>query len=152
MAKVVHREEVLNVVFAECLVRYGVSADPETVRKRHLPDVVFDFRGLRCVIEGKHGDAAQARRKVAAQAMGRVETGLAQLAIAVLYPSELKNVSFEKLPRLLVDSEFEFAIATESGLTDWHAGGIGLILAELRRAQETLARDDVVQQIAVELS
>ena len=155
MAKVTHREEVLNVVFAENLARFGVAASPETVNKLKgvsLPDVVFIFRGLRCVVEGKHADVAQARKKVATQAIERIESGLAQITIAVIYPKELRTTAFDKLPDRLANSDFEFAIATEVGLTDWRTGGTAQILDELRRAQQSLAGDDAVQKMAEQLS
>ena len=83
-----HREEVLNVLLAQNLYQYGVQADPETIHSKHreLPDVIFSYRGLRCVIEGKYADVSGARSIVEGQANSRIESGLAQIGIAVVYP------------------------------------------------------------------
>ncbi|MFZ1827710.1 MAG: hypothetical protein WAW42_02840 [Candidatus Competibacteraceae bacterium] len=58
-----HREETLNTQLAILLSRFGVQADAETIQAqgRERPDVLFNWRGLRVVIEGKFVDYPQAR-------------------------------------------------------------------------------------------
>ena len=50
-----NREEAVNTQLAILISRYGVTADGETihVHGKHRPDVLFQMRGLRVVIEGK---------------------------------------------------------------------------------------------------
>jgi hypothetical protein len=48
------------------------------------------------------------------------------------------------LPAAMNDATFDFMVFTENGPGEWHSGGVDEILAELRRAHETIVRDDVV--------
>lgn len=143
-----HREEVLNTVLATCLGRRGVDADPETILKRgrSRPDVIATFRGLRCAIEGKVADTVNAEANVISDARGRIEQGIAHVAIAVVYPDSLRITAFTALSDALNLAIFKFSVLTEAGDGGWHAGGINDILAELRRAHDILVRDDVLQQ------
>src|SRR5690242_1902058 len=103
-----HREEVLNVVLAQLLNERGVVSTPEQAltleKRRKLPDVMMVFQGLRTVIEGKV-EAAAASDAVLGQAVERVEQGVAHIGIAVVYPSDLRKISFEKLPKALASAE-----------------------------------------------
>ncbi|MFC3320486.1 MULTISPECIES: hypothetical protein [Mesorhizobium] len=143
-----HREEVLNTVLATCLGRRGVEADPETILNsgRSRPDVIASYRGLRCAIEGKVADTPQAGLLVLSDARGRIERGIAHLAIAVVYPAKIRTVEFVKLSEALSSTSLEFAVLTEAGDGAWHSGSMNDILAELRRAHDILVRDDVLQQ------
>jgi hypothetical protein len=53
-----NREEVVDTQLAILISRLGVTADAETihVHGKHRPDVLFQLRGLRVVIEGKFAD------------------------------------------------------------------------------------------------
>jgi hypothetical protein len=53
-----NREEVVNTQLAILISQLGVTADAETihVHGQHRPDVLFELRGLRVVIEGKLAD------------------------------------------------------------------------------------------------
>ena len=82
--------------------------------------------------------------------MGQI--GVSQLAIAVVYPKSFRSTQFEKLLRVISEEELEFSVFSEIGSTEWKSGGLDAILDELRRAHETLARDDAVRQAAEELS
>jgi hypothetical protein len=143
-----HREEVLNTVLATCIANRGVEADPETILQKGQirPDVMASFRGLRCVIEGKVADVTQAKAVVMADAYKRIEQGVAHLTIALVYPVALRTTEIAALPQALTAATFEFSVLTSSGQGEWHDGGISEILAELRRAHETIVRDDVLQQ------
>ena len=89
-----HREETLNTQLALLLARLG-AAQPEAetiqVQGRERPDVLFSWRGLRVVIEGKFADHPQARQAVFQDAQGRIQRGLAHLAAAVVYPRDLRT-------------------------------------------------------------
>ena len=149
-----HREEVLNTLLASVLHAYGVKASPESIKRggREKPDVIFAYRGLRCVIEGKYADVPNHRQIVTGDAQGRLDTGLAQLGIAVVYPAPLRTTAFEDLQDRLAEATLEFRILSENGQQEWKEGGVEFILAELRHAQEVFAKDDAVQRLAVELS
>jgi hypothetical protein len=142
-----HREEVLNTVLAACLGSYGADADPETILKRGRarPDVIANVRGLRCALEGKIADAAQAEATVLADAKRRIDQGIAHLAIAVVYPVALARVPFKNLPDELSRATLKFVVLTDAGEDTWHDGGINNIMAELRRAHDIIVRDDVLQ-------
>lgn len=147
-----HREEVLNVEFAMMLTQSGVSAAPEQVvqrsrRTRRMPDVLLDLLGLRCVIEGKYADASQARETVLTDARRRVEQGVAHLALALIYPSDLRAVDFVELREALRTATFTFAVVTFANfLRDptWEHGTLDDVLAVLRRSHQELLSDDVV--------
>ncbi len=143
-----HREEVLNTVLAACIASRGIEADPESIlrRGRARPDVIALFRGLRCGVEGKVADVANAKEVVVADARSRVEQGITHLAIAVVYPRDLRSIEFAKLPTEMNAAQLEFAVLTDTEKMEWHTGGITEILAELRRAHDTIVRDDVLQQ------
>lgn len=144
-----HREEVLNVVLATCLSSRGIEADPETILRRgqSKPDVIALFRGLRCGIEGKVADVAHAKAIVTADAKGRIEQGIAHLAIAVVYPEELRTTAFNVLQAQMNLSIFEFSVMIDPSEQEvWHSGGINEIVAELRRTHDVIVRDDVLQQ------
>jgi G:T-mismatch repair DNA endonuclease (very short patch repair protein) len=66
MPKQRNREEVINTQLAILISRLGVTADAETihVRGQHRPDVLFQLRGLRVVIEGKFADHPNAEQVV----------------------------------------------------------------------------------------
>jgi hypothetical protein len=144
-----HREEVLNVILATCLSSRGIDADPETILRRGQtrPDVIALFRGLRCAIEGKVADTAQSKVAVVTDAKGRIDQGIAHLAIAVVYPADLRSAPFPLLQAQMNAVELEFAVLTDPDEREtWHIGGVNQIVAELRRAHDVIVRDDVLQQ------
>jgi hypothetical protein len=130
-----------------------MAAAPETITARHeMPDVIATFRGLRCVIEGKTGDVTSARQVVSADAAKRVEQGIAHLAIAVVYPRNLRTTSFAALTDAINEATFQFMVYTENGAGEWRSGGVDAILEELRRAHEAIVRDDAVTRAVQKLS
>ena len=149
-----HREEVLNTTLAACIVARGMAADPETIVKqgKARPDVMVKFRGLRCAIEGKVGDVAQARAVVTADARRRIDQGVAHLAVAVVYPTEIRTAGFEGLTSELSRVDVDFSVLTDASESEWHSGGVDELLAGLRRAHESIVRDDVLAQAVGTLS
>lgn len=143
-----HREEVLNTVLAICLGSHGLNADPETILHsgRNRPDVLATYRGLRCAIEGKIADAPRARAEALTDASGRIEQGIAHLAIAVVYPSDLRETEFADLVAAFGTAQLDFLVLSEAGISAWRVGGVDEIFAELRRAHDVIVRDDVLQQ------
>ncbi|MEZ4526161.1 MAG: N-6 DNA methylase [Desulfobacterales bacterium] len=149
-----HREETVNTQLALLLSQHGVIAEPETLQKsgRHRPDVMFVFSGLRVVIEGKFSDAADADKSVLSDALRRVQTGICHMAVALVYPENLRSVSASVLGKTLSETRVRFLIISEAGQTDWSEAAPSEILASLRRVHETLIRDDIVAQAAARLS
>lgn len=145
------REEVLNTVLAQVLIARGMSASPETIQSEGMPDVIIPFRGLRCVLEGKLNDVSNAKAVVVKQAANRVETGVAHLAIAVVYPEALRTTPFAQLQDTMSQARLAFRVCTEAGMRDWKDGTADDILEELRRAHEEIIRDDVVRDAVTDL-
>ncbi|HZP81218.1 MAG TPA: hypothetical protein VFB21_06250 [Chthonomonadaceae bacterium] len=150
------REEVMNVILADCINDSGLSAEAENVEadlhgSRALPDVVVSFQGLRCSIEGKWEDASRARQIVAEQAKARIKNGIAHLALAVTYPITLRSVPHIRKKQELSTARLHYRLFTEQSAGDWREGDLAAIQDDLRRAQHVLATDDIVTKAVEEL-
>ena len=148
------REEVLNTVLSEVIVAQGIDASPETIhrRGRARPDVFINFRGLRCAVEGKIADTPNAHDQVFNDATRRLEKGIAQIAIAVVYPQNLKYSPFRNLYNEIQSTQLDFCLLSELSTYTWQNGDVALILAGLRRSHDSLASDDAVRRAADELA
>lgn len=93
MAAQRNREEVVNTQLAVLISRLGTPADAETIRShgKHRPDVIFQLRGLRIVIEGKFADHPAAADVVLEDARNRVKSGIGHIAAAAVYPVALRE-------------------------------------------------------------
>jgi hypothetical protein len=143
------REEVLNVEVARLLAKRGLVSAPEVIvygeHGRRLPDVVVTFRGLRLVIEGKIADLPDAHGQAAADAQGRVDEGLAHVAVAVVYPAPLRTVAFRDLDSAFEAANLDVQVHTEAGASGWmSANGVGGLSEILVRTYEQLVNEDVV--------
>ena len=150
-----NREEVVNTQLAVLISRLGVAADAETihVHGKQRPDVLFQMRGLRVVIEGKFADHPSAADIVLDDARKRVKTGLAHIAAATVYPLELRSTSTAKVVSVLQKSTLKYRIVAETHESDsWYEGTPADLMDALRRAQEALTKDDIVEQTAKSLS
>ena len=113
-----YREEVLNVALSDLLRDRGLKSIPETITKeaftqnRKMPDVTVDFSGLRVMIECKVDDRINCHQEALDAARQRTEQGLAQIGIAVVYPSILRKAFNAKIA--LSESRIDFAVVTES--------------------------------------
>lgn len=84
------REEVYNVCLAELLCERGIDALPESIiRLRKMPDVRIFVKGVRIILEGKFYN----KLKLNEQVNERVQMGLCDICIGIIYNSELKNVN-----------------------------------------------------------
>jgi hypothetical protein len=151
-----YREEVLNVLLAIVLGERGILSVPETITKRNLerrlPDVVVaDFWGVRTVIEGRISDAAGVVRTLEQDAKRRVEEGLAQVCIAVIYPQTLRREPFDKLKDSLAAATFRIRVFTQAGDGEWNDGDTNALAAMLRRAYEGMIKEDVLEAAVQEL-
>jgi hypothetical protein len=151
MAKQRNREEVINTQLAILISTMGVTADAETihVHGEHRPDVLFQMRGLRVIIEGKLEDTPNAQDVVLKDARKRVQNGLSHIAVAVVYPRPLRTTATTKIIPLLQASKLKYRILTETdeGKT-WFEGTPSALMESLRRAQEGLTKDDIVERTA----
>ncbi|MBI4678254.1 MAG: hypothetical protein HY748_11795 [Elusimicrobia bacterium] len=81
------REEVFNVTLAELLSAYGLEASPETIWREGRPDVLVNMGGIKVVLEGRFSnldDLLKTTRE-------RVNEGLADIGMAVVYPPDLQD-------------------------------------------------------------
>jgi hypothetical protein len=147
------RQEVVNVVLAECLQDAGLAAVPEQIIRAaasgqvRLPDVIVDFEGLRLAIEGEFATTPDAEAKAVNKATERVEEGLAHVGIGVVYPAEAASWAFEELRRRLPESRLVFAVATElPGAPSLVEGTVEHLCEALRRAYDTLIEDEALQR------
>jgi len=146
-----YREEVFNVLLALLLHERGVITAPEQSfrraleERRHVPDVLVVYRGLRTVIEGKVADKPGADEKALEQAQDRVSSGVAHIGIALLYPAAIRKItSFSELQGFLSSCTFKVAVCSETGKTGWAEGGLSYLADILRGAFDQLVREDAV--------
>jgi type I restriction-modification system DNA methylase subunit len=84
------REEVYNVCLAELLCERGIDALPESIVKlKKMPDVRIFVKGVRIILEGKFFN----KQKLSDQVNERVQMGLCDICIGIIYDSELKNAN-----------------------------------------------------------
>ncbi len=145
-----NREEVINVYLAECLQEMGVKAIGEQIEVkqgiRSMPDVMVDYRGLRCIIEGKFNDVANPRAAVQQDASGRVRDGIVYMAIGVVYPTELRNIQGDELLTALSEAMLDFCICSETNYAEpeWHKGKLSALIDQFSRSYDILAQDDAL--------
>jgi len=151
MSRSGYREEVFNILLALLLHERGVVTAPEQSfrqalqERRHVPDVLVVYRGLRTVIEGKVADKSDAAAKALAQARDRVDSGVAHVGIALLYPAGIRRVpSLSELNGFLSSCGFEVCVCSETGETGWTQGGLDYLAEVLRSTFEQLVREDAV--------
>ena len=150
-----NREEVVNTQLAVLISKLGVTADAETihVHGKHRPDVLFQLRGLRVIIEGKFNDTPNAEQIVLKDARKRVRAGIAHITVATVYPDELRTARTTKILDTLADACLRYRIITETFESEsWFEGNTASLMEALRRAQESLAQDDIVEKTAKALS
>jgi hypothetical protein len=151
MVKQRNREEAINTQLAILISRLGVTADAETihVHGKHRPDVLFQLRGLRVAIEGKFSDTPSAQQIVLEDARKRVRSGIAHIAAAAIYPPPLRSSPATKILEVLEASQIKYRIVAETHESeDWYEGNPASLMEALRRAQEALTQDDIVEKTA----
>jgi hypothetical protein len=149
-----HREEAINTQLAILLARHGVDAEAETILQSgaQRPDVMFLLNGVRVIIEGKYADTPDAETVVLGDAQRRVQSGLCQIAVALVYPDALRTIATAKLDKTLSASSLRILIVSETGQTAWSNATPSEILAALRRVHDALTKDDIVAESAKKLS
>ncbi|MDR3323728.1 MAG: SAM-dependent methyltransferase [Zoogloeaceae bacterium] len=149
-----HREEVINTYLAILLTRHGVQAEAETIHRTGevRPDVMFAMRGLRVIVEGKYSDVPDAEAVALADANRRVAAGICHIAVALVYPKELRTTPSASLEAALSRARLRYLVLSETGETEWTESTPAEILASLRRVHEALIQDDLVAAAAQKLS
>jgi len=146
-----HREEAVNTQLALLISKLGVTADAETIQVhgKHRPDVLFQLRGLRVVLEAKFADTPNAEQTVLADARARIRAGVAHIAAATVYPTALRTAPTTTVPAMLAEARLRYVILTETSESDtWSEGNPASLMESLRRAQEALSQDDIVERTA----
>ncbi len=154
MAENRNREEVVNTQLAILISSLGVEADAETIlfQGQQRPDVLFELRGLRVVIEGKLADHSNAAQAVLMDARKRVKSGVAHIAVATVYPVELRTTPTTKILDVLGKTQLKYRIVSEVRESDEFTGSPASMMDALRRVQESLTKDDLVENTAKSLS
>lgn len=149
------RQEVLNVVLAQLLRERGIISAPEDVlassEGRRMPDVLVDFAGLRTAIEGEVDDQPDALQKAQSSAARRVEQGIAQIGLAIVYPAELRHVEFADLKNLLARVRMRVSVVTEAGQTGYADSDVDGLSEILRHTFDQLVKENVVAEAVVAL-
>lgn len=142
------------MLLAQLLQERDIVSAPEALLNskgaRQMPDVLVDFSGLRTAIEGEVADQPNAEPKALSSAKRRVEQGIAQIGMAVVYPAELRVADFSKAKTAMQHARFRVAVVTESGPTGFTECSIDELAGILRRTFDQLVKEDAVSQ-AVEL-
>ncbi len=143
------REEVYNVHIALALEKRGIVTTAESIfrvgkSEKFLPDIIVEYEGLRVVIEGKVNEYSHSQKKVIEQSYKRLEKGVAHIAVALLYPPEIRKTSFSDLPERLSRIQFQINVITESGEFGWISGGIDYLADMIRHAFDELITEDTV--------
>jgi len=149
------REEVLNVALARLLRQHGIISAAEqiitlpTTGSRAMPDVLVEYRSLRLIIEGKIDRNPGSGRQAQKQAYDRVVSGLAHLALAVLYPQGLAAVTDHE--SVLAQSRLKISVFGEFSQSEdapWEEGTVDDIADLLMRSYDRMIQGDAVRQAA----
>lgn len=145
-----YRQEVLNVVLAQLLTQRGVTASPEVFQRRASIDVLVAFRGLRLAIEGEVDDQPSAAEKAWDKAKSRVEQALAHVGVAVVYPSQLRQLPIDALPGALGSTQLRFSFCQRGRATDpvWLAGDVSFLRTALDETFRHLSSEDEIRAAA----
>ncbi len=116
-----------------------------------MPDVIVSLSGLRCIIEGKMGDAPNAHKQVEDDARDRIANGIGHIAIGIVYPIHLREATFSNLSNAIASATLDFIVWSEAGGGEWRQGVLDSILEELRRVYDTLVNDDILERSVKQL-
>lgn len=110
-----HREEVFNVELARLLSEGGLEANPEMIEAEGRPDVMVNMGGIKVVLEGRFGNEQSLIQTI----RERVQSGLADIAIALHYPLEMQDAtSLPDVRRRLKSSRFKGAICSLANVNE----------------------------------
>lgn len=112
-----------------------------------MPDLLLPFRGFYLVIEAEVSDQPQAQERAWRKAVERVEQGLAHLALALVYPAELRRLTPNQLTNTLHQIPLRFSLCAPPipDAPDWRTGDLNALTTTLQHAYQTLASEDEVR-------
>lgn len=142
------RQEVLNTELARLLCQQGLVALPEQrLKQGKMPDLLLPFRGFYLVIEAEVDDQPQAQERAWGKAVERVEQGLAHLALALVYPAELREAPVSQLADALRTTPLRFSLCAPPipDKSDWRTGDLNTLTTTLQHAYQALASEDEVR-------
>lgn len=151
------REEVFNIFLASILNEKGIISVPEYIRHsplrgRRMPDIaIAEFFGIKVIIEGKIFEDSSTESKLISAAKSRIDEGLCQICIAVIYPKDIRLINYEKIKETLENTSLRINILTDYDITGWESTNVNELSAILRRVYNLLVRDDVVNNTVVRL-
>lgn len=154
------REEVLNVTLAQLLSERGFVGVPETIQKavigkgKKLPDItIVDYWGLRVVVECRLETSGTVRKTLAHDAQKRVVDGISHIALAVLYPKEVKTIeTLAGLKKALKSTRFQVRVFSDSEEGSWSEASLDELADILRGSYEMVITDEVVTHSVNDLS
>lgn len=110
-------EPTINVKFADLISKYGLIANPETIKKNKRPDIILNLNGLIVIIEGKFEENEKQLKKDIKE---KISEGLANLIIGVVYPENVRYAQdIHDLEKKLLLERFKCIIGyfKQDGLT-----------------------------------
>jgi len=146
------REEAINVLLANLLAARGLDANPETIEAGGRPDILILLEGLKLVLEGR---AAHHRNSLLQDARERVEVGIADISMAVVYPEDLSRAAtINDLKAHIESSRYDGSLFffDKNGLTStpFEGASVDEIVQTINstfrlRIQNDVVRDQVAQ-------
>ena len=154
MSRQRNREEVVNTHLATLISDLGTPADAETiVSGGRMPDVLLRLNGLWVVLEGKFEDVANAEGVVLDDARRRIQDGVGSIAVAIVYPTDLRSKSTSSIKKALSSVPIRYRVITEAFEDEtWHEASVEHLMEALRRAHESLVSEDMVLQTSNSLN
>jgi hypothetical protein len=151
------RQEVLNTILADLICDRGINATPENVvlkEGKHLPDVRAVYLGVRVVIECEVGTVGAAGNKALESAKGRVDDGIADVGVALVYSIELAtqpDVASVRALMLSPTAAFHIAVVTEAAQEPFSSGNLDYLMDVLHQAWRRLLTEDLLSRTVQEL-
>jgi hypothetical protein len=147
------REEAINVLLGTLLAGRGLDANAETIKAGGRPDVLINLGGLKLILEGRQSNL---RNVLYDDAEARIEDGLADFSIAVLYPAGLESArDMDELKANIEAARFDGAIFFIDGAGIARKEFSGASLDDLIQLINTVFRqrvqNDVVRQQVTQL-
>jgi len=145
-----YREEVINVKLAELLREYGLRADPETIKRGALPDVIISIEGIKVNLEGRFIDSPQAVNLIE-KVKERIKENIADLGVAVYYLKNLREAAdLDKLKEKLRTTNLRTYIIyyTASGLKESSIGKINVrgLVEAIQNVFHVIVRNDIIRE------
>lgn len=152
-----HREEPLNTVLAQIMCEHGVQAEAETILRlgKARPDITIRMEGITICVEAKSDYFPKADLEVVKNAQDRLDNELCTIAIAVLYPKDLRLVGTGSVKDEMSNTGLRYKVlvsGASGGNAKWFTGTPSSIVDVLRHTYKQLLDEDVVEKSAKEIS